>query len=300
MGRARLNDRQLECFTETVTAGSVRKAAERLNVEPSAVSRHLQQLQAQLGLPLLQRRGRGVVPTAAAHMLLSFCQDRRTREDDLLAQLAEFGGALHGRIHIVSAEGFMDDLVRWILGEFSAQHRQLEVTLEQLNARDVVQAVATDAASCGVAYCVASDPAVDVVQSRRLPVVAVMRADHPCAALPEPVALVDIARHPMAMMTAGFGLHGIVRRAASAEGVRLQPILATNSLASLRHFVLSGLGVSFMSRLAAGPSLIVRRTTSHILEAADVRLLVRAGRDLSPATTELLRFLCMKSTAWAA
>ncbi len=298
MARPRLNDRQLECFHETVTVGSVRKAAERLNVEPSVVSRHLQQLQAQLGLPLLERRGRGVAPTAAAHLLLRFCQDRRAREDELLAQLAGFGGALYGRIHIVSAEGFMDDLVRWVLGEFSERHTQLQVTLEQLNAHDVVQTVATGGAECGVAYCVPPDPAVEVAQLRQLPVLAVMRPDHPCAALPEPLVLADVARHPLAMMTAGFGLNQIVRRAALAEGVQLQPILATNSLASLRHFVQSGLGVSFMSRLAAGPGLLGRRTASRILNAADVRLLVRAGRDLSPALVELLQFLRAKSAAW--
>ena len=125
-----------------------------------------------------------------------------------------------------------------------------------------------------------------------------MRPAHPCAALPEPMTLADVARHPLAMMTAGFGLNQIVRRAALAEGVRLQPILATNSLVSLRHFVLSGLGVPFMSGLAAGPGLLGRRTASRILNAADVRLLVRAGRDLSPALVELLRFLRAKSAAW--
>jgi len=298
MARMRLNNRQLECFYETVTTGSIHKAAEQLGVEPSVVSRHLQQLQAQLGLPLLERRGRGIVPTPSAHVLLTFCRDRWIREEEVLAQLSGFGGTLHGRIHIVSAEGFMDDLVRWVLGEFSAQHRQLDVTLEQLNALDVVQAVATEAADCGVAYCVAPDPAVNVVQSRRLPVLAVMRADHPCAALPEPLSFADIAQYSLALMTAGFGLNQIVRRAALADDVRLQPVLATNSLASLRHFVQAGLGVTFMSAHSAGPGLVARRTTSRILNAAEVRLLVRAERTLPLAVTELLQFLQAKSTAW--
>lgn len=298
MTRTRLNERQLDCFHATVTAGSVRKAAERLNVEPSVVSRHLQQLQAQLGLVLFERRGRGVAPTAAAQLLLSFCHDRRAREDALLAQLAAFGGTLHGRLHIVSAEGFMDNLVRWVLGEFAERHRQLQVTLEQLNAQDVVQAVATGAADCGVAYCVPSDPAAEVVQSRRLPVLAVMRPDHPCASLPEPLSLAEASCYPLAMMTTGFGLNQIVRRAALADHIQLQPVLATNSLASLRHFVLSGLGITFMSGLSIGPGLVGRRTNSRLLNTADVRVLARTDRTRTPAVNELLLFLQEKSAAW--
>lgn len=294
----RLNERQLVCFHETITAGSVRKAAERLNTEPSVVSRHLQQLQAHLGVVLLERRGRGVVPTAAAQLLLSFCQDRRTQEEELLSKLSGFGGALHGRIHIVSGEGFMDDLVRWVLGEFATRHRQLEVTLEQLNAHEVMQAVATGAADCGVVYSITSDPALEVVQARPLPVLAIMRADHPCAAAPEPLSLPETTRYPLAMMTEGFGLSQIVRRAALADGLRLHPVLATNSVASLRHFVASGLGITFMSGRSMGPGLVGRRTTNALLNAADVRVLARTDRARTPAVTELLLFLQEKSAEW--
>lgn len=45
----------------------------------------------------------------------------------------------------------------------------------------------------------------------------------------------------------------------------LRPVLAANSLASLRHFVESGLGIAFMSGLSIGQGLVGRRTANTIL-----------------------------------
>jgi DNA-binding transcriptional LysR family regulator len=49
-----------------LTEGSVARAAERLHLSPSAMSRALARLRAATGDPLLVRAGRGLVPTPRA------------------------------------------------------------------------------------------------------------------------------------------------------------------------------------------------------------------------------------------
>src|SRR4029078_10713339 len=49
-----------------LTEGSVARAAERLHLSPSAMSRALARLRATTGDPLLVRAGRGLVPTPRA------------------------------------------------------------------------------------------------------------------------------------------------------------------------------------------------------------------------------------------
>jgi LysR family transcriptional activator of nhaA len=65
-----LNLRHLRYFHAIVEAGGLVKAAERLNVSPSAVSVQLQALEAQLGHDLFERRGRQLVLTEAGRMAL--------------------------------------------------------------------------------------------------------------------------------------------------------------------------------------------------------------------------------------
>ena len=65
-----LNLHHLRYFHAIAQAGGLVKAADRLNVSPSAVSVQLQALEAQLGHDLFERRGRQLVLTEAGRMAL--------------------------------------------------------------------------------------------------------------------------------------------------------------------------------------------------------------------------------------
>ncbi len=64
-----MHARLLTYFDAIVRHGSIRKAAEAVHVAPSAINRHLLDLEAQLGLPLFERLQRGLRPTAARESL---------------------------------------------------------------------------------------------------------------------------------------------------------------------------------------------------------------------------------------
>ena len=66
---SRLQDTALRYFLEVVRSGSVSEAATRLNVSPSAVSRQVAALEDLLGVPLFDRRPRGMAPSAAGELL---------------------------------------------------------------------------------------------------------------------------------------------------------------------------------------------------------------------------------------
>lgn len=298
-----VSDRHLRSFWMTVTAGSVRAAADRLDVEPSVISRHIQRLQIQLGLRLLERRGRGVIPTEAARLLMEFCDARKVQEQELLVRLSDVGNTLRGRVHIVSGEGFMSDLMRWALCEFGAQHPELNITLEQAGARDLVEMVAQDKAHIGIAYCVEPAPPVEAIVSRRKPVCIIAAPGHPLTKTRQSVALSEASRYPIAQMAPGFGLQQAVSRAAIAANVVIADCLVTNSLNSLREFAILGLGVSFMSAQSAAIDvdagrLVVLPTTSRILNGMRVHVLMRSGRMPTRAAKKVADFLAEKTLAW--
>ncbi|MBP0644432.1 LysR family transcriptional regulator, partial [Mycobacterium tuberculosis] len=91
-----ISERRLRYFYETVSRGSIRAAADRCEVEPSVVSRQIQQLEAELGCKLLERRGRNVVPTEAAELVLDHCRERWASEETLFTRLGELKGLQRG------------------------------------------------------------------------------------------------------------------------------------------------------------------------------------------------------------
>jgi len=88
-GMPALNFHHLRYFHAIAQAGSLTRAAERLNVSPSALSVQVQQLEAQLGQALFERRGRQLVLTEAGRIALD-------RADAIFAAGDELVDALKG------------------------------------------------------------------------------------------------------------------------------------------------------------------------------------------------------------
>jgi LysR family transcriptional regulator, nitrogen assimilation regulatory protein len=66
--------KQLEYFLKVAELGSFTKAANTLNVAQPALSRHVQQLESELGQPLLTRNGRGAIATNAGRTLMEYAR----------------------------------------------------------------------------------------------------------------------------------------------------------------------------------------------------------------------------------
>jgi DNA-binding transcriptional LysR family regulator len=93
--KRRVKLRDLDTLMAVVEAGGMRKAAERLNMSQPAVSKSMQDLEAVLGVDLLERRQRGVVVTPYGDALV-----HRAR-----AVFAELQGALQEIEHLADPQG---------------------------------------------------------------------------------------------------------------------------------------------------------------------------------------------------
>ncbi|WP_163144058.1 LysR family transcriptional regulator, partial [Arhodomonas sp. KWT] len=80
--------RQLEIFATVVRTGQVKRAASTLHLSQAAVSQALHELADALGITLFERRGREIVPTAAARQLLELVAAPMAALEDVPAQLA--------------------------------------------------------------------------------------------------------------------------------------------------------------------------------------------------------------------
>lgn len=95
-----LNLHHLRYFHAIAQAGGLVKAAERLNVSPSAVSVQLQALEAQLGHDLFERRGRQLVLTEAGRMALERAEAIFDAADELESTLKGFDRAKRMSVRI--------------------------------------------------------------------------------------------------------------------------------------------------------------------------------------------------------
>lgn len=91
---------QLRTFVQVVEKGSVRAAADFLNVSPTAVSNSLKELEQSVGFPLLTRHSQGVVATILGRQFLEHARLILVQIDRAEKELVQLRGQAGGSLAI--------------------------------------------------------------------------------------------------------------------------------------------------------------------------------------------------------
>lgn len=87
-----INLRHVRALSAVASAGSIAGAAERLFRVSSAVTRSIAELESALGVPLFERRARGMLPTAHGELVLARARRVEREFEDARTQLVARGG----------------------------------------------------------------------------------------------------------------------------------------------------------------------------------------------------------------
>src|SRR5690242_20285833 len=136
MGDAALNfDWALvRSFLAVLEAGSVMAGARRIGAQQPTLSRHVAELESQLGVPLFERTGRGVVPTAAARAIAESARDMESGALALSRRLAGLRDATGGTVRITASSVAASHLLPPVLAALQAAEPEIQVELVASNA----------------------------------------------------------------------------------------------------------------------------------------------------------------------
>lgn len=288
-----LDFRRVRYLYEAVTQGSVRAAADTMDMNPSVVSRQIAKLEEALAVPLLERHGRGVKPTEAGQLLVAYYREQNVYQADVITKVQELRGLVRGHIDLVLGEGFVSDLMAEPMKDFWHRYPGLTVTMHLAGTNEVMRKVAEDSAHIGLVY---NPPVIAGIRSRaaiRQPMCVITPPGHPLTLLKRQPLLRQISAYPVALMHGSFGTRQIIDLAAQMERVHLVPKLTTDSISVVKHFVRSDLGVSLLPAFAVSQEIdagqLVAIPVDHaVLGGAEAHIVTRLGRQLSTAANQLL------------
>jgi DNA-binding transcriptional LysR family regulator len=243
-----LDVQRLRVFRAVVATGSVSGAASSLGYTPSAISQHLSALQRETGLALVERRGRGIEPTAAgvalADGLGSFFAG--------LAQVESMVGDLRaGRVGRLTISYFASAGATWIPPVVAALAREfpqlrLDLRLFELAGENPVDAdveIFVEGASRGGGG--------RVIELLHEPYVVVLPTRHPLADRPE-IALAELRDEQWVDNDFSRGpCRQLVLDACAAAGFAPAFHVETHDYPSAVAFVAAGVGITVLPRLGA-------------------------------------------------
>lgn len=240
----------LRLFVAVVDNGGIARAAEKLNIAKSAVSRRLGQLEDRFGVRLIDRQPHLWEVTTAGQELYQRAAQMVADADELDADFGQEAHGLKGPLSVSIAREFGLSFLTPILLEFMEQHPEIELTLDfddrmvDLEHKNFDMAIRV---SCSE---LAGLIAVPLGKSRH----GLYASSKYLAANGRPSDLEDLARHRL--------LHyGAVRRARwefLCEGrrryIQFKPALNSNTGGYLLNAVLAGSGIARL------PDFVVQET----------------------------------------
>ncbi|WP_182286999.1 LysR family transcriptional regulator [Comamonas testosteroni] len=290
-------DSRARYLFEAVYCGSVRAAAEKLGIVPSAVSRQISLLEEELGLTLLERHRSGVVPTEAGQLLLDYHREHTAHRHDMLAKVDALRGLHSGSVSVVSGEGFAQELIDGPIRNFRQQYPGVSISLEIYGTTEIMRRIREDAAEIGLVYYPPADSHITARGAARQPMHAIVHAQHPLASA-EQTSLRELSQWPVAMLQGVYGIRQLVEYAEHKDKIHLSPALTSNLISVLLAFVTSGQGVTLLppcsvtAELASGRLRAIPIHNPAFLDA-EMQLITRTGRHLSPAANRFLLY-CMQ------
>ncbi|MFG2792565.1 LysR family transcriptional regulator [Streptomyces sp. NPDC048419] len=175
----------LRVFVAVCRAGSLSAVARDLCCTQSAVSQHVRRLERETGMSLLERRPRGVVPTAAGRILCDAATDSITGLDLALRRLGDLVNGESGSVRITTGGTTVRHFMAEAIVSFRSRYPKVSLEFQtETSSRGCFDALLAD--NLDLAWITLGVPVRGIEQRPvvDLPWVLALRSDDPLATRP--------------------------------------------------------------------------------------------------------------------
>lgn len=244
----------LRYLVEVARCKSISIAAKNVNVAPSAISRHIRNIEQEYGILLFERNARGVTLTPAGEIYVRYAKAALLDKDHVKVDIDELKGLQSGRVRICTMHGIVSTILCDAVTSFTKINPGVKIDLVSTSSQLVTKTVREGEADIGITSQPASDPRVETIIRYANPLCLLVSPEHPLAQVTE-IDFVDALKYPLALPEASFGIRNIIDAYCRDEQISVSPILETNSIEALRGFSHSGAGVSIINLLSVSRDL---------------------------------------------
>ena len=168
-----------------VEAGSITHGAERMHLAIAAASTRIRNMEASLGVALLERERQGVRPTEAGRTLVQHARLLLQQAERMRDDLNEYAEGVRGQVRLLSNTNALTEFLPELLSAFLAAHPQINIDLEERLSNEIVRAVADGTADLGIVAATVEMAGLETIPFRTDRFVLVVPPDHPLASLNE-------------------------------------------------------------------------------------------------------------------
>jgi DNA-binding transcriptional LysR family regulator len=293
---------QVEYFLAAVEHGSFSAAADALHMAQPSLSDQVRRLEAELGVDLFTRVGRGLVLTEAGHTFRPHAEEVVAAAEEARESVAEVREVRGGTVSL----GMFGDapyyLLTEVIEEFRSRHPDVRVRIVGQNSSEVADALRAGELEAAVIALPVDDAGLDVRPLMSVEILFASAAER----VPRKMTVERLADVPLIVYDAHYGWEDPTRRQlyerAQRAGVSLEPAVEIEDVMAAVQLAGRGVGDTLVSTAIATGSRFPRNLKVVPFDPPlrdTFALVTRRGGRLSPATRELLELASREMTSFA-
>jgi DNA-binding transcriptional LysR family regulator len=286
----------LRAFLAVADLGSFRSAAEMLHLSQSALSRRVDKLEDALGVKLFTRTTRKIELTTIGRTFVHRARNVILELESALIGIKDVAEQLSGEVTLACVPSAVGYFLPSVLGEYRKHYPKIRVRVLDESSSNVLMAVTRGDADFGVTYIGTQEADIHFQPLIEEAFVLACPASHPLSKYKK-VTWKDVGQHGYIALAQGSGNRFLIDQALAQSEERPRWFYEVNHVPALVSFVLSGLGVGVVPRMALPPDgqegLVAIPITDPRI-SRKIGLISRQGRQLPVAAQVLYDMLVAK------
>ncbi|MGZ5037302.1 MAG: LysR substrate-binding domain-containing protein [Usitatibacter sp.] len=279
----------VQAFVAVADHGSFGRAAQALHITQTGLTRRLQNLEAFLGVKLVERTTRSVALTGIGRDFLPRGRRLLAELSGALAEIRETGKALRGDVTIACVPTVGIHYLPRIVQRYSTLHPENRIRILDHPSHEVVEAVRRREAEFGINILGPHDADLASIPLLHDRFVLVCRRDHPLAARKR-LAWKQLEPYPLIFAGHESGNRHLLDAALSGEALELQSFYEVQHSSTAIGMVAEGIGAAVVPELALQKGSYPTVATvplDHPVVSRTIVLLSRRNAYLAPAAQAL-------------
>lgn len=262
----RVTLRQLRALAAVVRCRTVTAAADALAVTPPAVTLQLKQLEAMVGVALIERTAEGVRVTEAGREVLAALERIEAALADCAGALEALRGMEGGRVAVgvISTAKYFAPRA---LAAFKKQHPGIEMRVLVGNRQETLRVLESFELDLAIMGRPPENFAVEQAVIGDHPHVIIAPPDHPLAAR-RGLSLADLAGETFLLREAGSGTRLLMQRLFAASGMPAGIEIGSNE--TIKQAVMAGMGIALLSAHTIAAEIEDRRLVTLDVEGLPI------------------------------
>ncbi|MBN9697750.1 MAG: CysB family HTH-type transcriptional regulator [Zoogloea sp.] len=298
-----MNFQQLRIIHETVRRNfNLTEVANALFTSQSGVSKHIKDLEDELGLELFIRKGKRLLGLTEPGQELVHIVDRMLMDARNIKSIAEqFSNKDHGQLTVVTTHTQARYALPRVVTQFKQAFPKVHLVLHQASPTEIVTMLQDGRADIGIA----TESLAGVPDFVSFPYYGwhhsvIVPVGHPLESV-EPLTLEAIAEHPVITYHEGFTGRAKIDETFAKAGLTPDVVMSALDADVIKAYVELGLGIGIVASMAYDPARdkgLNMLSSSHLFEENITRIAVRRGHFLRGFAYRFIE-LCSESLSEA-